>query len=292
VRCLDPDADAARTRTGCARGRVPQRRRRDARAARPHRRPCVACVRSPSGRCSPRSGRAAHPPSVRSRGSTGTRCTLDADASGPAGARHDRESISLGCRRPAVGDDDQIGRAVGLGHAVAGDALLAAGADAVPRPMSAMSCDGPVLLVRAAGGEDRDAEALRALGTRRDRGPLPRGRAVHRPMMREARAARVLDALRTDADVLLLTSRAAVRALDALVGREALLEPRSPRGRAWAAGCGGRPVDGGSAARARADRRARAGGRHVARAARRSAERAGRMEGRAGAPSCRAGRRR
>jgi len=80
---------------------------------------------------------------------------------------------------------------------------------------------GPVLLVRAAGGDDRDAEALAALG----------GEVIEDPYLVVApcedpgavgRATAVLDALRTDVDVLLLTSRAAVRALDALVGRDAL----------------------------------------------------------------------
>jgi uroporphyrinogen-III synthase len=80
---------------------------------------------------------------------------------------------------------------------------------------------GPVLLVRAAGGEDRDAEELRALGLE----------VVEDPYLvvasctdegAQARAGRVLGALREGADLFLLTSRAAVRALDALVGREAL----------------------------------------------------------------------
>jgi uroporphyrinogen decarboxylase len=80
---------------------------------------------------------------------------------------------------------------------------------------------GPVLLVRAAGGDDRDAEALAALGVEVIEdpylvvAPCEDPGAVGRPTA-------VLDALRTDVDVLLLTSRAAVRALDALVGRDAL----------------------------------------------------------------------
>jgi uroporphyrinogen-III synthase len=81
---------------------------------------------------------------------------------------------------------------------------------------------GPVLLVRARGGEDGDADALRALGitviedpylvvaTCTDDGALGRARSV-------------LTALRDEADLLLLTSRAALRALDGLVGRDALL---------------------------------------------------------------------
>jgi uroporphyrinogen decarboxylase len=83
--------------------------------------------------------------------------------------------------------------------------------------------DAPVLLVRAAGGEDRDAEALTALGIRIVEdpylvvAPCGDGEAA-------MRAERVLRALRDDVDVLLLSSRAAVRALDALVGRAALLE--------------------------------------------------------------------
>jgi uroporphyrinogen-III synthase len=80
---------------------------------------------------------------------------------------------------------------------------------------------GPVLLVRAAGGDDRDADALRALGVDVIEDPY----LVVAPSSDEAvtgRAERVLEALRDDVDLLLLTSRATVRALDALVGREAL----------------------------------------------------------------------
>jgi uroporphyrinogen-III synthase len=80
---------------------------------------------------------------------------------------------------------------------------------------------GPVLLVRAVGGEDRDAEALRALGCDVVEDPY----LIVTPCTDGAageRAARVLEAVRHDADLLLLTSRSAVRALDALVGREAL----------------------------------------------------------------------
>jgi len=81
---------------------------------------------------------------------------------------------------------------------------------------------GPVLLVRAAGGEDRDAEALRELGIAVIEDPF----LVVAPCVDDgarARAERVVDAVRDDADLLLLTSRAAVRALDVLVGRDALL---------------------------------------------------------------------
>jgi uroporphyrinogen-III synthase len=81
---------------------------------------------------------------------------------------------------------------------------------------------GPVLLVRAAGGEDSDAEAIRALGISVIEDPY----LVVTPSADEAavlRADHVLEALRADADVLLLTSRAALRALDALVGHEAVL---------------------------------------------------------------------
>jgi uroporphyrinogen-III synthase len=81
---------------------------------------------------------------------------------------------------------------------------------------------GPVLLVRAAGGEDSDADAIRALGISVIEDPY----LVVTPCADEAavlRADHVLDALRVDADVLLLTSRAALRALDVLVGREAVL---------------------------------------------------------------------
>ena len=88
--------------------------------------------------------------------------------------------------------------------------------------VGAMASDAPVLLVRAAGGEDRDAEALRALGIRVVEDPY----LVVAPCEDDGavtRAGGVLDALRTDADLLLLTSRAAVRALDVLVGREALV---------------------------------------------------------------------
>lgn len=82
---------------------------------------------------------------------------------------------------------------------------------------------GPVLLVRAAGGEDRDAEALRALGLEVVEDPY----LVVAPCDDQdasARALRVLDALRREADLFLLTSRSAVRALDALIGRAELLD--------------------------------------------------------------------
>jgi uroporphyrinogen-III synthase len=78
-----------------------------------------------------------------------------------------------------------------------------------------------VLLVRAAGGEDRDADALRAAGVEVIEDPY----LIVAPSTDDAaaaRAARVLMALRDEVDLLLLTSRAAVRALDTLVGREAL----------------------------------------------------------------------
>jgi uroporphyrinogen-III synthase len=84
-----------------------------------------------------------------------------------------------------------------------------------------MSSRGPVLLVRAAGGEDRDAQALGALGIDVIEDPyLVVEPCADRDALRRAEA--VLSALRDDADVLLLTSGAAVRALDALVGRDAL----------------------------------------------------------------------
>jgi len=82
---------------------------------------------------------------------------------------------------------------------------------------------GPVLLVRAAGGEDRDADALRSLGLDVIEDPY----LVVAPCNdddAQARAARVLDALRGGADLFLLTSRSAIRALDALIGRDALLD--------------------------------------------------------------------
>lgn len=82
---------------------------------------------------------------------------------------------------------------------------------------------GPVLLVRAAGGDDRDAEALRDLGVEVVEDPY----LVVAPCAdvdAERRARRVLAAVADDVDLLLLTSRAAVRALDALVGRAALEE--------------------------------------------------------------------
>jgi uroporphyrinogen-III synthase len=82
--------------------------------------------------------------------------------------------------------------------------------------------DGPVLLVRAAGGEDRDAEALGALGIRVVEDPYLVVAPCDDPDAM-ARATAVLEQLRADADLLLLTSRAAVRALDVLVGREALV---------------------------------------------------------------------
>jgi len=82
---------------------------------------------------------------------------------------------------------------------------------------------GPVLLVRAAGGEDRDAEALAALGIDVIEDPyLVVAPCEDRDAI--ARATAVIEALRDSADVLLLTSRAAVRALDALVGRASLIE--------------------------------------------------------------------
>jgi uroporphyrinogen-III synthase len=81
---------------------------------------------------------------------------------------------------------------------------------------------GPVLLVRATGGDDRDAEVLRALGVDVLEDPYlvvaPCADAGAR-----TRARRVLDAVHEDADLLLLTSRAAVRALEALAGRDELL---------------------------------------------------------------------
>jgi len=81
----------------------------------------------------------------------------------------------------------------------------------------------PVLLVRAVGGEDGDAEALTALGIRVVEDPyLVVAPCADRQAM--ARAEQVLQALRDEADVLLLTSRSAVRALEALVGRAALIE--------------------------------------------------------------------
>jgi uroporphyrinogen-III synthase len=86
-----------------------------------------------------------------------------------------------------------------------------------------MSELGPVLLVRASGGEDRDAEALAALGIQVIEDPY----LVVAPCEdhdARRRAALVCTALRDDADVLLLTSGAAVRALDVLIGREALRE--------------------------------------------------------------------
>lgn len=86
-----------------------------------------------------------------------------------------------------------------------------------------MSALGPVLLVRAAGGDDRDAEALAALGI----GVIEDPYLIVAPCEdRDARrrAALVCSALRDDADVLLLTSGAAVRALDVLIGREVLRE--------------------------------------------------------------------
>jgi uroporphyrinogen-III synthase len=80
---------------------------------------------------------------------------------------------------------------------------------------------GPVLLVRATGGEDGDADALRGLGLSVVEDPY----LVVAPCSdgdAEGRARRVLEALRHEADLFLLTSRSAVRALDALVGREEL----------------------------------------------------------------------
>lgn len=81
---------------------------------------------------------------------------------------------------------------------------------------------GPVLLVRAVGGEDRDAEALRTLGLDVVEDPYLVVTPCADPTA-SARATRVLDALRHEADLLLLTSRSAIRALDELVGRDALL---------------------------------------------------------------------
>ena len=79
----------------------------------------------------------------------------------------------------------------------------------------------PVLLVRARGGDDRDAEALAALG-------LP---VVEDPWLvvgtssdpgAHGRAERTLDLIATEADVLLLTSRTALVALAELVGADRL----------------------------------------------------------------------
>jgi len=80
---------------------------------------------------------------------------------------------------------------------------------------------GPVLLVRASGGEDRDADELRARGLEVIEDPYLQVLASS-DVGAAARAAAVLTALRAEAGWFLLTSRAAIRALDALVGRSAL----------------------------------------------------------------------
>jgi uroporphyrinogen-III synthase len=88
---------------------------------------------------------------------------------------------------------------------------------------AAESATGPVLLVRAQGGDDGDAPALTALDIDVIEDPYLVVAPCTDPGARQ-RAASVLDAVRRDADLLLLTSRAAVRALDAIVGRPALVE--------------------------------------------------------------------
>ncbi|MFP4311158.1 MAG: uroporphyrinogen-III synthase [Nitriliruptoraceae bacterium] len=77
----------------------------------------------------------------------------------------------------------------------------------------------PVLLVRAAGGVDRDAEVLAARSV-----PLVQDPYLVTGTCRDPdaprRAERVAALLRDEADVLLLTSRTAVRALEDLLGAE------------------------------------------------------------------------
>ncbi len=75
----------------------------------------------------------------------------------------------------------------------------------------------PVLLVRARGGEDRDAAALTACGIDTVEDPYLVTRTCDDPDA-GARAARVLELMRVEADVLLLTSRTALRALEDLAG--------------------------------------------------------------------------
>lgn len=77
----------------------------------------------------------------------------------------------------------------------------------------------PVLLVRASGGEDRDAEALAARQVACVQDPYLVTRTCT-DADAAARAARVVARVRDDADVLLLTSRTALRALDELAGTE------------------------------------------------------------------------
>jgi len=83
------------------------------------------------------------------------------------------------------------------------------------------SPQGPVLLVRAAGGEDGDAEALRERGIEVLEDPYLVVRTCVDTGAR-ARADAVVAALRDEVGLFLLTSRAAVRALQDLVGSQGL----------------------------------------------------------------------
>lgn len=77
----------------------------------------------------------------------------------------------------------------------------------------------PVLLVRALGGDDRDADALRALGLAVVEDPwLVVAASTDDGAV--ARAEQVLEEVAQRADLLLVTSRAALRALTELVGEE------------------------------------------------------------------------
>jgi uroporphyrinogen-III synthase len=78
-----------------------------------------------------------------------------------------------------------------------------------------------VLLVRALGGDDKDAEALRARGATVTEDPFLVVRASVDPGALE-RAEHVLDAVGTDADWLVATSQAALRALIELTSEERL----------------------------------------------------------------------
>lgn len=77
----------------------------------------------------------------------------------------------------------------------------------------------PVLLVRATGGEDRDAEALAARDVACVQDPYLVTGTCRDPDA-ASRAARVVALVRDEADVLLLTSRTAIRSLEELVGAE------------------------------------------------------------------------
>jgi uroporphyrinogen-III synthase len=78
-----------------------------------------------------------------------------------------------------------------------------------------------VLLVRAIGGDDRDAEALRARGLSVVEDPYLRVAACT-DAAAAGRAQHVLDAITTSADWLVVTSQASLRALTEILGDDAV----------------------------------------------------------------------